>query len=188
MKPYYEENPDLGVIVTADDLALIPWGTFTETRQECFMALEPTKYTYGSGRGVRTYESIPYIVWVENIRQELNRGGQERETLDDLYSYNVCFLNHYTDSGQHLGWHSDDSPGMSHEHPIAVVSFGQPREIWWRRIGQKGEIPPEQRQLLGNNSLFVMPPGFQLEYQHRIPKGDRTMGPRTSLTFRHYIP
>jgi len=173
------------------DLASVPWGTFTEARQECFMALTPLTYTYGSGRGVRTYASTPFLPWVEVIRQHLNTAPLIHDGLGLAVKerqYNVCFLNRYADAGQHLGWHADDSPGMNHEHPIAVVSFGQAREIWWKPQSATGEIPADQRQLLGHGALFVMPTLFQRGYFHKIPKGDRKMAPRVSLTFRHYIP
>jgi hypothetical protein len=188
MKPSYTPNY---ADASPADLAIVPWGTFTEARQECFMALTPTSYTYGSGRGIRTYESIPYLPWVEAIRQHLNSAPLIHDGLGlavKTRQYNVCFLNRYEDAGQHLGWHADDSPGMDHKHPIAVVSFGQAREIWWRHKDQKGVIPPDQRQLLEHGSLFVMPAGMQRDHEHRIPKGDRKMEPRVSLTFRHYIP
>ena len=176
------------------DLASVPWGTFTEARQECFMALAPTSYTYGAGRGVRTYTSIPYLPWVEAIRQHLNTapmmfdgvGLGEKKT--ETRKFNVCFLNRYEDAAQHLGWHADDSPGMDHDHPIAVVSFGQTREIWWKPQKDTGPVPADQRQLLAHGSLFMMPAGMQRTHFHKIPKGDRKMEPRVSLTFRHYIP
>ena len=192
LKPRYVPNYDTA---TPEDLASVPWGTYTEARQECFMALSETEYTYGAGRGIRTYKSIAFLPWVERIRQTLNLSPKDgipgqlaTEYSGNRCTYNVCFLNRYEDAGQHLGWHSDDSPGMNHEHPIAVVSFGQARQIWWRKSDHKGEIPADQRQLLEHGSLFVMPAGFQREHQHKIPKGDRKMQPRASLTFRHYIP
>lgn len=163
-------------------LGEIPWVEATEARRECFMAEETFRYTYGSGRGVRTYQSVPYLPMVRQVLNALNRFGVYGD------GYNVCFLNRYEDDHQHLGWHADDSPGMRHEHPIAVVSFGAERDIWWREPGQVGEVPSERRQRLGSGSVFVMPPGFQQRYQHRIPKGDRACGPRVSLTFRRYVP
>lgn len=163
-------------------LVEVPWVEATETRRECFMAEESFHYTYGSGRGVRTYQSVPYQPMIRQVLHALNRHGGYGD------GYNVCFLNRYEDDHQHLGWHADDSPGMRHEHPIAVVSFGAERDIWWRKPGQVGEVPPERRQRLGAGSVFVMPPGFQQRYQHRIPKGDRACGPRVSLTFRRYVP
>lgn len=97
----------------------------------------------------------------------------------------MCFLNRYEHERNGLGWHSDDSPDTSDAHPISVVSFGEPREIWWRRIGEKGTVPESNRKLLEPGSLFVMPPGFQSAFEHRIPKGAHSMGARVSLTFRH---
>ena len=77
---------------------------------------------------------------------------------------------------------------MDHDHPIAVVSFGQAREIWWKPQKDTGPVPADQRQLLAHGSLFMMPAGMQRTHFHKIPKGGRKMEPRVSLTFRHYIP
>ena len=100
------------------------------------------------------------------------------------YSLDVCFLNYYVDHTKALGWHADDSHPIDQTEPIAVVSFGEPREIWWKPNEHKGIIPHEWRQKLGDGSLFLMPAGMQYTHKHKIPKGDRDMGPRISLTFR----
>lgn len=174
MQPSYTPNA-----FAFDLLALfsdVPWVHVTEARKECLMSASPMTYTYGQGRGVRTYTSTPLTPVVEAIQAKLNADG---------FAYNVCFLNRYDDQHQRLGWHADDSPGMLHEHPIAVVSFGAERDIWWKRRDIEG--PVVLRQRLSAGSLFVMPPGFQREYQHRIPKSDRPCGIRISLTFRRYI-
>jgi len=169
MEPFYKAN---AFEVSEADLASIPWVTRTNARKECFMSPAPRSYTYGSGRGVRTYDSVEMAEWVKEIMASLEGDP------------NVCFFNRYEDRGNSLGWHSDDSPDTSDANPISVISFGEPREIWWREIGTKGVVPLENRKVLESGSLFVMPPGFQSSYEHRIPKGDREMGPRVSLTFR----
>lgn len=192
MEPRY--FPEVFDSTTLDDMmSSTPWIQVTDARLECFMSVSDKTYTYGSGLGVRTYTPVPYSDVTRNIQRQLNfavfRSDMFGRYPDEVeLRYNVCFLNRYDNAKMQLGWHSDDSPGMDHEHPIAVVSFGQPREIWWREIGYKGVVPKEQRQLLEHGSVFVMPPGFQRLYQHRIPKGDREMGTRVSLTFRHYVP
>lgn len=66
------------------------------------------------------------------------------------------------------------------------VGGGAEREIWWKPKAHKGEVPREWRQTLAHGSLFVMPPGFQREYLHRVPKCDHAVGVRVSLTFRRY--
>jgi alkylated DNA repair dioxygenase AlkB len=159
--------------------AEVPWLHVADTRAECFMSPEPVSYTYGKGRGVRTYTSIPMAAGVDVILEKLNQG---------IGPLNVCFLNRYENQQQHLGWHADDHTGTDHTKPIAVISLGAEREIWWRPTGSSGVVPPENRQLLESGSLFLMPPGFQAGHQHRIPKGDRVLGPRISLTFRAFLP
>ena len=190
MKPYYFRNRAAFGVTLEDVLNSTPWIQVTEARLECFMSASTETYTYGEGRGVRTYTPVPYSPLVSDIQRQLNRDdiGDCDYGKIPPYQYNVCFLNRYDNASMQLGWHSDDSPGMDHEHPIAVVSFGQPREIWWREKDQTGVIPANQRQLLEHGSIFVMPEGFQRTHQHRIPKGDRPMETRISLTYRHYVP
>lgn len=169
-----------------DALMAEPWLTVREARHEMFMAHEPTTYNYGTPPHDHTYTSIPYHKFVKHIEIVLNSAVANHD--NQPRQYNVCFLNRYDDQKHRLGWHSDDSPGMDLDHPIAVVSLGETREIWVREKGHKGEIPKEDRYKLTSGSLFVMPAGFQRTHQHRIPKGGRAMTTRISLTFRHYIP
>ncbi len=170
----------------------LPWETHTEARRELFMAYSRVEYTYGKGDFARTYRSIPFR---KEISSEILASINLRlDRLTDVFygsrqtwgPMNVCFLNRYDNQHQALGWHADDSPGMRHDRAIVVASFGEAREIWWREKGATGAVPPENRQLLANGSLFIMPPGFQLTHDHRIPKADREVGTRISLTFRSY--
>lgn len=159
------------------------WLEATDARKELFMSLEPRSYTYGKGVGGRTYESVPFHPEVLRVLIRLNRERGEE--------YDACFLNRYDNQRNQLGWHADDhrprgSGDAGPEHPIAVVSLGETREIWWKPKAHKGEIPPEWRQALGHGSLFVMPVGFQDAYYHRIPKCDRVCRVRVSLTFRRF--
>lgn len=205
MNPIYTPN----WITTPGVLRLIaevPWLRVAETRSECMMAHGPVEYTYGKGRGVRTYSSTPFAAGVRECMADLN----EVFAKTGWGPVNVCFLNRYDHEREHLGWHADDHRGTDHSRPIAVVSFGQVREIWYRwscphclgagRLASMhgdgesvacptcGGVKPEvRRQALGDGSLFVMPPGFQATHQHRIPKGDRKMTTRVSLTFRAFL-
>lgn len=156
------------------------WLEVTPARKEYFMSDLPRSYSYKAYgvEGKREYHSSPYTDPVEAIRRALNDPG---------HAYNVCFLNRYDTQHNQLGWHADDSPEMDHDHPIAVVSFGAEREIWWKPKDFKGEVPAGWRRWLGHGSVFVMPAGFQRDYYHRIPKCDRACGARVSLTFRRYL-
>lgn len=133
-------------------------------------------YTYGSGAGIRTYQVQPWHEVILAIKHQVE------EALGTVFE--VCFLNGYADARDHLGWHSDDSPEMDDERPIAIVTLGAEREIWFCPIDDRSEV---SRQLLENGSLCVMAPGMQDTHLHRIPKAGRECGPRISLTFRGYV-
>jgi alkylated DNA repair dioxygenase AlkB len=179
MRPVYR-----GGFVSQPDAVLnrllgLEWLSVTDARLEYFMASKPLSYTYGKAPYAREYNSREYTPEVLLIQDQLNAELGSK--------FNVCFLNRYNTPKHQLGWHADDSPTMDRDHPIAVVSFGAEREIWWKLQDAKGEVPPDQRQELEHGSLFVMPAGFQDLYYHRIPRADREVGVRVSLTFRHYL-
>lgn len=148
-------------------------------RYESWMNDYALPYTYGSGDHARTYEAVAWHPLADEIRGILN------ET--DHTSYDCCFINGYAHQHQHLGWHADDSPEMDHEHPIAVVSFGAPREIWFRAKREVYAVVPDATMLLASGSLLVMHAGMQRDWQHRIPKADREVTRRISLTFRRLV-
>jgi len=179
MNPEYYESYISGTAPIMSSLLSLEWLSVTEARMEYFMSDVPRSYVYGKPPHDREYHSREYSDVVCDIQYLLNESFGTR--------YNVCFLNRYDTQKNQLGWHADDSPTMDREHPIAVVSFGAEREIWWKRQDDKGVVPPSQRQRLGNGSLFVMPAGFQDFYFHRIPRADRSVGMRISLTFRRYL-
>lgn len=178
MRPEYHKNW-VGFSMFDTLMNEVAWVNRDAPRDECFMALENLEYSYGNEMHARTYNSVNMRPEVNFLMLSLN--------AEFGTNYNVCFLNHYKSEREHLGWHSDDSPEMDQYHPIAVISFGAERFIWVKPIGFKGEIPVEDKYLLHDGSLFIMPPGFQEKFQHRIPKHDRPCGGRISLTFRRFV-
>lgn len=145
-------------------------------RRECWMNDYALPYTYGKGAGERTYIGNPWNERVFDVKTAI------------LFFYNhhfdSCFVNGYDGPRDHLGWHSDNSPEMDDARPVAVVSLGSARQIWFRPIGSKAE--PE-KLLLEPGSLLLMHPGMQDTHEHRIPKHGADCGARISLTFRGLI-
>lgn len=133
----------------------------------------PLSYTYGRGRGIRTYQPQPWVSELLKIR------AQVEKKLNDKFE--MCFCNLYETEQNALGWHSDDSPIIRQTSPIAVISFGAEREIWFQNVEKINSI---KKILLQNGSLCVMPAGFQQTHLHRIPKHSAQCGPRVSVTFR----
>lgn len=144
---------------------------------------DPKPYTYGSGRGIRTYQPQPMHDLIDMV------WGAAEEAAG--CEFDVCFLNGYRDSRDQLGWHSDDSPEMDDARPIAIVTLGAEREIWFRPIPPARVIrsidptaPEPEKLLLHSGSICLMRPGMQDTHQHRIPKAGHITGPRVSFTFR----
>lgn len=145
-------------------------------RYEYYTNKVPVAYQYGRGRGVREYQPKPTHPLIEQIRTELEAKLG--------CTFEVCFLNGYQDQSDFLGYHADDSVEMDDHRPIAIVSLGVEREIWFRPQDNKEEV---YKLKLGHGSLCVMPAGFQDRFFHRIPKASFQCGERISLTFRGYV-
>lgn len=179
---YYADfvvDPDVALARLRDDLDWERRGDAPRCEYYCNDVPQP--YVYGVGRGRRLYEPRPYHPTILAIRQKL-------EHLTGA-TFEVCFLNRYLNQSDHLGWHADDSPEMDDTRPIASVSLGVAREIWFRPInsGAVGDDPRIEKLLLGHGSLCLMAPGMQDAWQHRIPKASFMCGERISLTFRGYL-
>lgn len=177
----------------------VPWKRVESTpRMEAFYSKLGKPYTYGSNGFERTYTPES---WCANSVDTINN------IIDYVYEtdFELCFLNRYLNQQDHLGWHADDSPEIDINRPIAVVSLGVEREIWFKpqychvchstekeltfaaRICSvhPGKFTPNvEKQLLGHGSLLIMPAGYQQTHYHRIPKSDRKHGERISLTYR----
>lgn len=137
-------------------------------------------YSYGKGEFARTFMPQPLHPVIEKIKRQAELAAKTE--------FDTCFMNLYRDGTDHLGWHSDNSPEMDDARPIAIVSLGAERQLWFREIpkekGAEGEVTKLQ---LRHGSLCLMSPGMQDTHQHRVPKSDRECGPRISLTFRGYV-
>lgn len=147
----------------------------TVPRKEYYIHNDGYDYTYGTGKWARTYNSMLTHEIIEEIRKKLN------DWLN--VEFDVVFLNLYEDKKNHLGWHADDSPEMSNDHPIVTVSLGSEREIWFR----KNETKEIEKLNLKSGSACAMLAGMQKTHEHRIPKCHYDCGPRISLTYRKYV-
>lgn len=144
-------------------------------RREFYANDIDTDYTYGVGAGRRTYKPAAWHKTMLSMRADI-------EALTGS-KFEVCFLNGYEDSRDSLGWHSDNSEEMDDAGPIAIVSLGAAREIWFCPKDDKADVT---KITLASGSLCLMAPGMQDTHMHRIPKAGFVCGPRISLTFRGY--
>lgn len=174
--PKFVEDPDRVLAILQTELQ---WERRENTpRNEVYFNDIPEPYTYGVGNGRRTYFPRTFHPEVLIIRKK----------LEDLCGckFEVCFLNRYLNQSDALGWHADASPEMDDARPIATVSLGVEREIWFRPNGRENSQNITKVKL-ENGSCCLMLPGMQDTHQHRIPKASFTCGERISLTFRGYV-
>lgn len=143
-------------------------------RSEYYINEKNVPYSYGVAKYQRTYFPQPLHEEILKIKNK----------LEDFcgFKFEVCFLNAYNNQSDCLGWHADDSPEMDDNRPIAIISLGVEREIWFKE-NNKEEV---FKLLLNNGSLCLMNPGMQDTHKHRIPKASFSCGTRISLTFRGY--
>jgi alkylated DNA repair dioxygenase AlkB len=92
-------------------------------------------------------------------------------------------LNKYRTQRDSIALHSDGEGEGLWSFPIASVSLGAERMFHWKSIKDGANT----RQLLEHGSLLVMPPGFQRNYKHELPKKSKACGPRINLTFRRRV-
>lgn len=172
--PGFITNPDFIFQALRTELS---WERRENTpRYEYYCNDVDTPYTYGSVKYARTYNRQPYNEALLTIKNKV-------QTYAGCV-FEVCFLNRYKDQSDHLGWHADDSPEMDDNKPIAIVSFGVEREIWFTEQNNKKTI---EKVLLQHGSLCLMHLGMQDTHFHRIPKASRMCGERISLTFRGFV-
>lgn len=173
----------------ADTLFLTLWNELAWVRhdkvprREYYVNTYGQPYSYGLPEYARTYESQPLVYPLYELLANVQRKcGQTFETM---------FLNGYENGSDFLGWHSDDSPEMDDNRPIAIVTLGAEREIWFRPRPDKAADPNKtanvEKLKLAHGSLCLMHAGMQDTHQHRIPKAGFECGPRISLTFRGYV-
>lgn len=155
----------------------LDWDEFTKARKEIFFGTVDAAYTYGSGDYARTYYPRAMDASVLAL-------GNAIAVAFGFKPFELCFMNRYDDARNALGWHADDAESIDHTRPIAVVSLGAERELWTKPIG--GDNSTVEKFLLHKGSLLLMNAGMQGTHYHRIPKADRIVGPRISLTYRGY--
>lgn len=85
------------------------------------------------------------------------------------------------------GYYSTETMARYGDEPVSCpMCDGGKGGPFWQKEPPNKKQPADQRFLLGEVSIFIMPPGYQDTHLHRIPKHDRPCGWRISLTFRTF--
>lgn len=119
-----------------------------------------------------TLQAQPWTEKMQSLREVI------QETSG--FEFAIAIGNQYRNGSDHIGWHSDDSPEMGERPAIASLSLGATRKFQLRHKVTKEVYTFE----LTHGSLFVMHPGCQEEWHHRICKTSSDVGVRINWTFR----
>lgn len=95
--------------------------------------------------------------------------------------FNGVLCNRYRDGNDHMGWHSDDEPGLGKQPLIASVSLGAGRDFVLRR---KDDHRHKISLHLQHGSLLLMAGTTQQCWQHALPRRRQLTQERINLTFR----
>lgn len=98
--------------------------------------------------------------------------------------FNSVLLNYYRDGNDSVAWHSDKEEILGRNPVIASVSFGQVRSF---EIRNKADHQEHYSVRLEHGSFLLMKAGLQEQWEHRVAKSVKPLGPRVNLTFRLVI-
>lgn len=109
-----------------------------------------------------------------------------RDTVSELcgHPFNSVLANRYRNGKDCMGYHSDDEPELGPAPWIASYSLGAERDFVFRPRGGGRQC---FSLALPDNSLLLMSPQVQQQFQHALPRRQRVQAERLNLTFRRII-
>ncbi len=135
-------------------------------RLQAFYADTPSTYTYSNA----TFKSSQMTGELTEIKELVAYAAHTE--------FNSILLNRYRDGLDYVSWHADNEPELGPDPIIASLSLGAERRFCFKNSTSKVEM------LLPHNSLLIMGPDVQSNWQHCLPKSTKIKAPRISLTFR----
>jgi alkylated DNA repair dioxygenase AlkB len=95
------------------------------------------------------------------------------------------WVNLYRDGRDSVAWHRDRNRKVMTRPLVATVSLGARRKF---QLRQRGTTRVAHTFEPGHGDLVVMGGNCQETWEHTVPKTQRTVGPRMSVTIRHSRP
>lgn len=128
------------------------------------------------------------------VKEPLNISEQPgiRHLMNDInnkfgVTMNSCLVSYYKSGDSGTSYHSDDESSLDSSQGIYVVSFGADRVLDLVPKGKDMRTPQSYMIKPVDCSLYVMKPGCQDHFAHRVRTESNVRGERYSLSFRHMI-
>lgn len=97
---------------------------------------------------------------------------------------NGALANLYRDGDDAMGWHRDNEPELGEQPWILSYNLGAARDFAFRRYGEGRQ---SHLLRLDHDSLLVMSPPVQRDFEHALPRRRGVKEARVNLTFRHIV-
>ena len=101
---------------------------------------------------------------------------------------NSCLVSYYRSGSAKTTQHDDGEATLDPASPIVVVSLGAPRRVEFVHHGQSHRSKAIHSITPADGSLYMMKPGCQEFFEHRVPVNYKEKNSRFCLSFRRMIP
>ncbi len=103
-------------------------------------------------------------------------------------SLNSCLASYYKSGESNTRYHSDDETSLDQSQGLYVVSFGAERVIDLHPEGGDKRFKADYSLKVSDCSLYIMKPGCQDNFVHRVRAERAVKDSRYSLSFRCMLP
>lgn len=154
----------------------------SDTVQNRFVSALSDPYTWSSAKGPVVNKALPFSSYP--ILEEL-LGKVNSDFECDL---NSVLVSYYKDGSVNARLHSDDEELLDSSQPIIVVSIGAVRKVQFVDNNQESFRSSALTLNPDDCSVYVMRPGCQQAFRHRVVMNRRVKNERISFSFRAFVP
>jgi alkylated DNA repair dioxygenase AlkB len=138
---------------------------------------QPYAWDTGSGRQtIKAPRKIEDSRFIHDAMVEINSKLGVR--------MNSCLVSHYMNGQVAAGLHDDNEESLDQTQPICILSFGAERTVEFLHHCVDGRSRANYSITPADGSLYLMFPGCQHYFKHRVPKNKQCSGSRYSISFR----
>ncbi len=141
---------------------------------------EPYSWTSSSGKKfVNTASDISKCPAIFELMEKIN---------SELHvKMNSCLVTCFKDGTSGIRLHCDDEEEIDQDSPICVFTIGEERKVEFLSAYQSASETPLLSITPKEGSLYLMNPGCQGLFRHRVPSMKTSSGVRYSLSFRRKV-
>ena len=147
-----------------------------------FLTYYDEPYVWESSHGPVSNEPINYNLY-PNIKALMDKVNDKFDC--DL---NTALVSHYKSGQAGIRLHDDNEPSLDSNSPICVISFGATRTVEFVDKSTSDFRHTIKSVRPADRSLYIMRPGCQEHFLHRVRRDKRVKQERFIISFRKFIP